>query len=167
MTNTPANAVTREAAWLTTFGDGLPALLKANGGPWDVIQAYMPRTPAAQKTQLYVLRRRWQTDRLSIGRRLPSYHFHLVAYWPIGATTTGTQIAETEQAAFDNALYLLVQRIEGFATDHSHGGRFLSVAEAPPTTVIDVEYGDPAHAISAGFLTATVTYTADDQDYTA
>lgn len=167
MTNGPANAVTREAAWLAAHGDGLPALLTSNGGPWDVIQAYMPRTPAAQKTQIYVLRRRWQTERLSIGRRLPSYQFHLVAYWPIGATTTGTQIAETEQTAFDSALALLVQRIEGYVTDHSHGGRFLTVAEAPPNTVIAVEYGDPAQAVNAGVLTATVTYTADDQDYTA
>jgi hypothetical protein len=167
VTNGPANAVAREVAWLTTTGDGLPSLLKATGGPWDVIQAYMPRTPATQKTQLYVLRRRWQTDRFGTGRRLPSYHFHLVAYWPIGATTTGTQIAETEQAAFDAALYLLVQRVEGFVSDHSHGGRFLAVGEAPPTTVIEVEYGDPAQAVTSGVLTATVTYTADDQDYTA
>jgi hypothetical protein len=167
VTNGPANAVAREAAWLAAHGDGLPALLTANGGPWDVIQAYMPRTPATSKTQLFVLRRRWHTDRFGTGRRLPSYQLHLVAYWPIGATTIANGIAETEQAAFDAALALLVQRIEGFVSDHSHGGRFLSVAEAPPATAIEVEYGDPAQAVTSGVLTATVTYTADDQDYTA
>ena len=40
-----ADAVDREAAWLATSGDGLPALLVTAGGPFGVVQAYWPRTP--------------------------------------------------------------------------------------------------------------------------
>ena len=161
-----ADAVARETAWLTSSNDGLPALLTANGGPWDVIQAYLSRTPATQKTQIYVLRRRLATVRFAQQRRMPSYSFHLQCVWPLGATTTGTPLFETEQANLDQALALLVQRIEGFVGDKTHGGRFLSVAEAPHGTSIDVDLGDPAQGLTEGRLTATVTYMADDPDYT-
>lgn len=164
---TTADACAREAAWLATAtSDGLPVLLAAAGGPWDVIQAYLPRTPAGQQTQLYVLRRRLVTARFSQQRRMATHHFHLALVWPIGATAAGQQIAELEQAALDSAVALLVERIEGLVNDKSHGGRFLSVAEAPNGSTIDVEYGDPAQAAADGRLTATVTYTADDADYT-
>jgi hypothetical protein len=162
-----ADAVARETAWLTSSGDGLPALLTSAGGPWDIIQAYMPRTPAQQKTQLYVMRRGFQTARFSNARRLPTYRFHLSAIWPIGATTTGPGIAEAEQAALDAALALLDERIEGFPNDKTHGDRFLSVAEAPAPSVIAVEISDPAQATSTGYLSAAITYSADDEDYTA
>jgi hypothetical protein len=163
-----SDAVAREAAWLATSGDGLPALLAANGGPWDVVQAYLPRTPAQRQSQIYVLRRSFNTHRWSQQRRMPTYAFHLSCLWPIGGTTIGTGIAEDEQQAFDTALGLLVQRIEGFVADKSHGARFLAVAEgdATNTTVINVEFTDPGQTINAGgFLGATVTYTADDTDY--
>ncbi|NUS29191.1 MAG: hypothetical protein HOV92_33935 [Streptomyces sp.] len=163
-----ADAVARETAWLNAHGDGLPSLTAANGGPWDIIQAYMPRTPATAKKQLYVLRRRIQETRYGAPRKIDTHHFQLSLWWPIGSTTIGTPIAETEQANLDAAVDLLLQRIRGYPTDHSHGGRFLTVAEAPVGAEIVVEYGDPVHGITvAGALTATVTYSADDQDYTA
>jgi hypothetical protein len=162
-----ADAVAREAAWLSTTGDGLPSLLKSAGGPWDVIQAYRPRTPATQKTQLWVLRRRVATERFLEQRRIPTYHFHVAAWWPIGATSTGTAIAEAEQAALDAAIDLLIQRIEGYPSDKSHGGRFMSVAEAPAGSAIGVEFGDPDQGIAVGAFSASIIYSADDQDYTA
>jgi hypothetical protein len=162
-----ADAVTREAAWLNTTTDGLPVLPTSAGGPWDVIQAYLPRSPNQQKTQIYVLRRRGATTRFSQQRRIATYSFHLSLVWPVGATTTSTNIAETEQQAFDNAIALLVGRIEGTVNDKTHGGRFLSVAEAPHGTGIDVEWGDPAQSLLDGRLIASVTYMADDPDYTA
>jgi hypothetical protein len=160
-------AVAREAAWLTQHGDGLPALLTANGGPWDVIQAYMPRSPHQRQSQIYVLRRRFETERMTQQRRMPTHSFHLVCRWPIGGTTTGTGIAEAEQQAFDNALGLLVQRIEAFVGDKSHGAAgFLSVGESPNNTKIGVEYTDPGQTVGAGaFLEAAVTYVADDPEY--
>lgn len=161
-----ADAVAREAAWLTTSGDGLPALLTAAGGPWDVVQAYLPRTPAQRQSQIYVLRRSFNTHRWSQQRRMATYGFHLSCLWPIGGTTIGTGIAEDEQQAFDAALDLLVQRIEGHVDDKSHNGRFLSVGESPDGTLIDVQYTDPGQTISqGGFLQASVTYAGDDTDY--
>lgn len=160
-----SDAVVRETAWLTTAGDGLPGLLAAAGGPWDTIQGYFPRTPAKSQTQIYVLRRGFKTQRFGQQRRIPTYQFHLSLWWPIGSGTTGVGIAEAEQQNLDDAIDLLVQRIEGFVTDKSHGGRFMSVAEAPNGADITVTIGDPATAIPTGFLTAFVTYTADDGDY--
>lgn len=166
MTST-ADGVARETAWLTTYGDGLPALLTANGGPWDVIQGYMPRTPVAQKTQIYVMRRKLSTSRFAQQRRMPTHAFHLALTWPLGATTTGVPLLEAEQAALDVAVALLVTRIEGLVTDKTHGGRFLSVAETPHGTSIDVEFLDPAQTVPSGsHLLAAVTYVADDPDYT-
>lgn len=163
-----SQAVTDEAAWLATaIPDGLPLLLSSVGGPWDVIQAYMPRTPIAQQTQIYVLRRRLVTARFAQQRRMATHHFHLSCVWPIGSSTTASGIAEAEQLALDQALELLVTRIEGTVSDKSHGRRFLSVAEAPNDTQIDVDVADPAQGIANGYLTATVTYTADSADYTA
>ena len=163
-----ADAVQREAAWLATSGDGLPSLLVADGGPWDVVQAYLPRTPVQRQSQIYVLRRGFNTHRFAQQRRMPTYQFHLTCLWPVGGTSIGTGIAEDEQAAFDNALGLLVQRIEGFVSDKSHGGRFLSIAEgdASNSTRIDVQYTDPGKTVGSGaYLEAQVTYTGDDTDY--
>ena len=162
-----ADAVQRESDWLNTVTDGLPVLPASAGGPWEVIQAYVPPTPNTQQTQLYVLRRRAKTARFAQQRRMPSHAFLLPLIWPIGATTTGPGIAEAEQQAFDNAIALLVQRIEGTVADKTHGGRFMSVAEAPNGTEIDVEYVDPAQTLPDGRLLASVTYLADDPDYTA
>ena len=160
-----ADAVVREAAWLATYGDGLPALLSVNGGPFDVVQPYAPRSPVTRQTQLYVLRRRTVTARFSQQRRLMTHTFQATVTWPIGQGTTAVGLAETEQQNLDDALGLLIQRLEGFVDDKSHGGRFMSVGEAPNGTQFAVEYGDPVKAMAAGFLTATVAYTADDGDY--
>uniref|UniRef100_UPI000B21833D hypothetical protein n=1 Tax=Peterkaempfera griseoplana TaxID=66896 RepID=UPI000B21833D len=155
-----ADAVAREAAWLSASGDGLPALLASAGGPWDVVQAYMPRTPAQRQTQLWVLKKSTTTRRFSNHRRVASHTFVVSLWWPIGSTAQSGSIslAETEQAAFDAALALVVTRVEGLPGDKSHGGRFLSVAEAPEESAgIRVEMGDPAQGIPAGALTAQIT----------
>jgi hypothetical protein len=161
------DAVVREAGWLLRSGDGLPALLSTAGGPWDAIQPYFPRTPSKSQTQIYVLRRGFKTARFAQQRRLPTYQFHLSLWWPIGQGTTGPGIAETEQQNLDNAIDLLVTRIEGYVTDKSHGGEFMSVAEAPNGADIAVNIADPAQGIPSGYLTASVAYTADDRDYYA
>ena len=162
-----ADAVAREAEWLRTSGDGLPALLTEDGGPWDLVQAYAPRTPPERKASLYVMRRGFHTRRWSQQRRMAGYDFHLVCLWPIGQTTVGVDMAENEQAAFDQALMLLVERIEGYVDDKSHGARFLAVAEgdASNSTRIEVEFQDPGESLSDAFLAATITYSADDTDY--
>ncbi|MGH7743283.1 MAG: hypothetical protein ACREQ5_00475 [Candidatus Dormibacteria bacterium] len=108
-------------------------------------------------------------SRFAAQRRIDTYDFRGKLWWPIGATTTGTQIWETEQANFDAAIDLLIQRIRGTFLDHTHGGRFLSVAEAPEPGHITVHFDDPEHAATQtpAVLTATITYSADDRDFTA
>jgi hypothetical protein len=160
-----ADAPDREAAWLTTTGDGLPSLLKSDGGPWDVVQAYAPRTPNMRQTTLYVIRRRYPTVRFAQQRRMATHYLQLTATWPVGQGATGPGIAEAEQRALDVALAAVIGRLEGFVADKSHGNRFLAVGESPNGSTFATELGDPIGGIASGLLTATITYTADDDEY--
>jgi len=162
-----ADAPDREAAWLLTTGDGLPTLLRGAGGPWDVIQAYAPRTPNMRQTQLYVIRRRYPTVRFAQQRRLATHYLQVTATWPIGQGFTGPGITESEQRALDIALAAVIGRLEGFVTDKTHGNRFQAVGETPNGAAFDTNLGDPITGIAAGLLTATITYTADDSEYIA
>ncbi|SHL75779.1 hypothetical protein [Streptomyces yunnanensis] len=155
---TTADAVDREVAWLTTAGDGLPALLTGAGGPWGSIQAYQPRTPGRRNTYVIVLRRQIHETRFANVRRMPKYEFLLKLVWPL---TSGQGRAEDDQRAFDAAVDKLLTRIGGFAGDKSHGGRFRSVAEDP--AYVTVRFDDPEHTVppEAEFR-AEVTYFADD-----
>lgn len=167
---TTPTAVQREAAWLVTSGDGLPALVTTAGGPFDVVQGYWPRTPQARKAALYLTRPGYADMRFGAHRKIRRHSFLLRVAWPIGATTIGTDLWEEEQIALDNAVHQVVARIVAFDGDKTHGGRFLSVAEAPAAQPINVRFGDPAHASGGGGrvdLTAEITYQADDNDYTA
>lgn len=159
-----ADAVTREVAWLTTWGDnGLPALLTADGGPWDVVQAYYPRTPYEERTSIYVLRRQTQQRRLATQRIKQLYPFRLICWWPL-RDVSGS--AEVEQQNFDTALDLLLQRILGPLQDKTHGGRFLVTGEAE--RLVDITYTDPERTIpQMGGLRAEVTYTAWEQGIVA
>lgn len=162
-----ADAVARETAWLASYSqaDGLPGLLTQWGGPFDVVQAYRPRTPATRKNQLYVTRGRIRVTKFGFNRLMNTYPFILELYWPL---SSGTGTAENDQQAFDDAVELLLQRISGpvlaFPLDKTHGGRFLTVAQDPTQT--DVDFADPEQSIAAGVFSATVTYSADDKDYT-
>lgn len=160
-----ADAVDREAAWLAAYdaADGLPGLLKAYGGPWDVVQAYVPRTPPQRQARLYVTRSNLRVERFGFNRKINHHTFMLRLYWP---QSSPTGQAESVQRDFDTAVDLVVQRISGLFLDKTHGARFMSVAENP--TDIDVQFTDPEATIQAkAELAATITYQADDQDYTS
>lgn len=159
-----ADACAREAAWLTTSGDGLPALLKTAGGPFQVVQAYWPGAHlATRQTGIYVQRRRFQIERFGGVRLMPHHGFELKLVWPVKATTAG--IAEAEQQNFDNAIELLRQRVNGPPFDKTHGGRFLTAAETPPGTFFEVAYADPEVTLpQGGWLRASATYLADDRE---
>ncbi|MFF7881061.1 hypothetical protein ACH40F_07710 [Streptomyces sp. NPDC020794] len=160
-----ADAVARETAWLTAYdvADGLPGLLKANGGPFDAVQAYVPRTGAQRQSRLYVTRTQLRVERFGFNRKINHHSFMLRLYWP---QSSPTGQAESVQTAFDAAVDLVVQRVSGLFQDKTHGARFLSVAEDP--TSIDVQFSDPEASIQAkAELTALITYQADDQDYTS
>jgi uncharacterized RDD family membrane protein YckC len=156
-----ADAVDREVAWLTSSGDGLPALLTASGGPWDNLQAYQPRTPGKRAANIYVLRRGIHEKRFANVRRMATYEFALKMIWPL---SSGQGIAEADQRAFDAAVDLVLTRIGGLVGDKSHGGRFLSVAENPE--YVNVRFTDPEQTLGMGEFHAEITYHADDTEIT-
>lgn len=162
-----ADAVDREIAFLSITTDTLPALSSAAGGPWNVIQAYWPRTPATRQTGIYLLRPLLRDTRFAAQRRIDTYHYRAKLWWPINNTTTDQW--ETEQRAFDAAIDLLIDRIRGFVGDHSHAssaGSFLSVAEAPEPGEISVMFADPeTTAAAVNALRADLSYSADDRDF--
>jgi hypothetical protein len=156
-----ANAVAREAAWLATSGDGLPALRTANGGPFAIVQAYWTRTPAMKKPSIFVTRAHFKTKRFSNQRSMTTHEFHLKVMWPL---TSGSGSEESDAQAFDNAMELLLNRICGFPLDHTHGGRFLSIAES--AEYITVNFVDPEITIpQSGNFRATVMYSGDDPEF--
>lgn len=161
-----ADAVTRETAWLTAV-DALPTLLKP-AGPWDLVAAYWSPTRGTRQRRLFVTRAATVERRFAAHRKIDTYTFVLKAFWPVGTGTVAAGMWETEQAAFDTALDAVVARIRQTTGDHTHG-TFLSVAEAPEGATIDVRYEDPekSFATSPAELRATVTYLADDNDFTA
>jgi hypothetical protein len=160
-----ADAVARETAWLQAYNvaDGLPGLLRASGGPFDVVQAYWPRTPAKRRRSLYVLRRSVVVERFGFNRKINHHTFELRIVWP---QTSSTGQSESVQQDLDDAVDLVITRVSGLFQDKTHGARFLSVAEDP--TTIGVQFGDPEQTIQAqADLTCSITYQADDQDYTS
>jgi hypothetical protein len=159
-----STAVDREVAWLTQV-DALPTLLAVNSGPWDIVQAYWPRSLQTRKSGIYVLRTAVDETRFANQRKIQNHAFRAKLWWPIGGTTTGIDIAEDEQRAFDAAIDLLVSRIRGTPFDHTHGS-FLSVAEDGGR--ISVRFADPEQTTGASpaCLRAEVTWSADDRDFT-
>jgi len=154
-----ADAVARETAWLNTTGDDLPALPASAGGPWQLIQAYWTRTPATQKTSIYVLRPLLLDQRASNQRIRPRYQMRLRLIWPVTVTTTS--LLETAQQDFDTAVDLLIQRIRGPLGDKTHGSRFLSAGEVPRT--VQVQWDDPEVTMGQfKQLRAEARYSIDD-----
>lgn len=156
-----ADAVDRETAWLTTSGDGLPALLATAGGLWDNVQAYFPRDSYSQQRTIYVLRHRVQQKRIGAQRVMATYPFRLILYWPL---LDGEGSAESDQRLFDVALDQVLQRVLGPLGDKTHGGRFLSVAESG---TVEIDYDNVEQTIPHGYLRAELAYTADDQEINA
>jgi hypothetical protein len=158
-----ADAVDREVAWLTTSGDGLPALLTTAGGPFTNIQAYWPRTQGRRNINLYVLRRRLQQHRFANIRTMATHHLTLRIVWPL---QSGQGKAEADQRALDAAIDLVLQRVAGFPGDKSHGGRFRSVAEDPE--YVTVNFADPGRSMpSEAEFWADIEYAADDPETTS
>lgn len=164
-----ADAVQREAAWLATTSDSLPALLASAGGPFGIVQAYWPGAKfAARKTGIYVLRARIIMPRFGGRRIMPGYELQARLIWPVRKATAG--MAEAEQQNLDNAIELLLQRVDGLPGDKTHGGRFLSAGEGLEGTATQGLYpvvtpADPAVTIPQhGWLQADCRYPANDPE---
>lgn len=159
-----SDAVDREAAWLSTSGDGLPALRTVDGGPFQILQARWPRQAATLKTALYVLRNpamAYRVERFAAIHSTPSSHFLLRLMWPL---TNGQGSAEADQLLFEQAIDSVLTRIEGFVGDKTHGGRFLAVGEGPGGIVVN--YDDPELAMESRIFRASISYSADDLEIT-
>jgi hypothetical protein len=164
------SAVARETAWLQTSGDSLPALLAINGGPWQVIDAYVQGAATrTQKPAIYVTRGKAEQLRVGNQRVRPRYPMRLELYWPVLTINPGSSsIAATEQQNLDNAIEMLRQRVTGPPGDKSHGGRFLSAAEVKGAPGFDVTFEPASVTIRAAKeIRATATYSVDDFEINA
>lgn len=166
-----ADAVAREVEWLSDPQDGLPALLVAQEGPFDLIVPY-GRTRAnspdilTNPKVLAVARESAMDVRFDYQQRLFAHQFRLTVQWPL--TSPGTP--EACFADVDAALDDLVAKIRGPWPDHTHGGRFMAVAEGMDTgatTQIDVVWSDYDTARVDNQITVTVRYVAVDAPFTA
>ena len=153
-----STAVQRETDWLSQAGDGLPALLAGAGGPFDEVHAYFPTVPSMESRTLYVLRSKISQPRFAAQRLMSTYPFRLVAWWPL----LSVDGAEADQQALDDAVELVLQRIAGFPTNKTHGGRFLSVAENP--RIVEGDFTQVEDTIPSGYISAVITYSADDPE---
>jgi hypothetical protein len=167
--STTADACDRESAFLNLTTDGLPILPASAGGRWDLIQAYVPRTPAMRKNQIWVTRSDFVIDRFAEQRSMATYAIELRLLW---ALSSGQGAAESDQRAFDAAIHDVVMRIlgtppgflGGIGMDKTHNGSFLSAAENPRH--LQVRYVPADETIANGaFFEARVTYSVDDYDF--
>lgn len=152
------DALDREAAWLSATDD-LPTL----SSTFEIIQARWPRTLRTKERGLYVLHdgTALTNQRTTNQHTRNTYGIQLLLVWPF-KTTAAASPAETEQAALDAAIDAVLARVFGHLEDHTHGGRFLSVAEDP--TRVHVETSDAAQGVADFGWTARIRYTADDFD---
>lgn len=160
-----ATALDREVAWLTTTGDGLPSLLKVNGGPFDIVQARWPRMQSTSKRGIYLIRQPGESARLNRfanQRSMLTNRLLMRIHWKL---TNGVGSGEAEQLAFDQALDLVLTRIAGPLGDKTHGGRFLAVAENPDYITVDVDDPETVFRANNGAFTARISYSADDADF--
>lgn len=164
---TTADVCDREAAFLQLTADGLPVLPKSAGGKWDLIQAYVPRTPATRQNQIWVTRTGFVLERTAQQRTMPTYQIELRLLWTL---SSGVGSAETDQRAFDAAIDDVVMRVlgtppgfqGGVGMDKTHDGKFLSAAENPRHLEVRYVPADEAMKnVPVGFE-ARMTYSVDD-----
>ena len=150
------DALDREAQWLTAVDD-LPNL----NNVFEIIQARWPRTLQVKKRGLYVLHDSpaAHNQRTTNQHTMTTFGIQLMIVWPF-KTTSAASPAETEQAGLDAAIDAVTARVFGELLDHTHGGRFLSVAEDP--TRLTVDMSDAAQGVADFGWTARIRYTADD-----
>jgi hypothetical protein len=154
--STYADAALREAAWLNAV-DVLPSLSVANGGPFEVVEAF-PRHQARARTELYVFREGFMEDRESTGRKLWTHHLVAAIRWPVTGRSDNAVAALTN---LDAAIDSVLQRVRGFPADKTHGGRWLQAGEH-----VEVRYPDPETALdgtSEGTQVVTIHYQADEE----
>lgn len=166
-----SDALIRETAWLRDdlAGDGIRPLLIDVGdgtGPFQTVEAYGRRLDQ-RGHQLFVCRDPY-VDRNVDAAGQWREGTHGIALMILWRQQSNASRAEVDQLALDEALERVLDRVRGLPADHSHGGRFFSVAEDPAG--IRVEYPDPRTILTPGdgplsagnAYTVLVRYTATD-----
>lgn len=165
-----SDAVQREVDWLSDVVSGFPPLLAEQGGPFDTIDAYgslLERSPdvIVHPKTLVVCRDHNAMDlRFAIQQRHYVHALRLELQWPLAAPG----LPEVEFALVDQALEDILTRTRGTFMDHTHGGRFESVAEGfegdgtSGPARIDIDIDDYRTAVANAQITARVTYVAVD-----
>lgn len=164
-----SDAVQREVDWLSDVVSGFPPLLAEQGGPFDTIDAYgslLERSPdvIVHPKTLVVCRDSAMDVRLAIQQRLFVHAMRLEVQWPLAAPG----LPEVEFGLVDQALEDILTRVRGPFMDHTHGARFMSVAEGSEGDAtssparIDIDIDDYRTAVANAQITARVTYVAVD-----
>lgn len=165
-----ATAVTREANWFTNDPpvggsfNAAPPLQSANGGPFTIVQAYLPAVDMEARA-LYIYRPAGgSVVRVGAGGVMTVQHdFVALIEWPyLGGNAAGSMEAELQ--ALDAALGAVVARIVGPLGDKSHGGQFASVGEGDSGTNFRFEFEQDPYdvALRGGPFRVRIRYTADD-----
>lgn len=139
---TYADALTREAAYLRSdlAGAGIAPLLATVGdgsGPFQTVEAYGRRLDQ-RGHQLFVCRDPYVERNAGNVYREQVHGIALMILW---RQQSNASRAEIDQLGLDEAVERVLDRVRGVPTDHTHGGRFFSVAE--DAGGIRVEYPDP------------------------
>lgn len=166
-----SDALSREADWLAAdlSASAIPPLLAGVGdgsGPFGVVAPYGRRL-AQRRHQLFVCRDPY-TERPMDARGQWRQADHGIALMVLWSRQAAGGESNFDQAELDQAVERIVDRVRGLPGDHTHGGRFFSVAE--DVAGIRVEYPDPrtldqpadAPLGAGSAYTVLVRYTATD-----
>lgn len=151
-----------EQAWYETdlTASGVPALLKAQGGPFDIVASHVRRLAQA-RAQLYLTHGpTTQARGAKAGVRLDHQVIALVLYAAVGAGAR----AHVDQDSLEAAVGRVVARVLGPAGDVDHGGRWFRVgpvATEPVGLEGLLQWGDAIAAAGAAHVVA-VRYTVSE-----
>lgn len=133
-----ATAVDREADWLKLEPLVGYSALTGDDGPFDYIGP-RPKRLSQHPRQVHVFRERYTERRIATGTKWAQHDLVLAVLWPLNSP----ERSDSEQAALDDGLDRLVERVRGRLIDHDHGGRFFAVVETEGVNgAIEVRYPD-------------------------
>lgn len=159
-----ATLLDAEAEW---FGadlstEGLPALTKARGGPFDIVTPHVRRL-AQVRAQLYL---NHGTTRQGRGAKdMARLDHEVIAIVLMAATGAGTR-EHTDQEAVEVAVAAVVARVLGPEGDVGHGRRWFRVGplSVEPASPLDrLRWSDAISAAGAAHV-VPVRYTVTELD---
>lgn len=155
-----ASFLDTEAAWFAEDLPGVPALTKADGGPFDIVTPHVRRLSQV-RAQLYLSH---GTTRQAKGSKaLVRLDHEVIAVVLMAATGAGTR-EHIDQASTEEAVSKVVARIIGPAGDVGHGGRWFKVGplSVEPASPLDrLRWSDAITAAGAAHV-VPIRYTVSE-----